>query len=125
MFLKKTGEVVKDFDVWKAFRKASERLGKRIVPHMLRHTFATWVVMVWAEKEGIGPTSESFYKHIHDMLAEQLGHKRISTTKKYCRTASFLAFGKLMPKVTEKALGKPHVKRAFLSLKAHGFDTGL
>ena len=125
MFLKETGEVVKDFDVWKAFRKASEHLGKRIVPHMLRHTFATWTVMVWAEEEGVRPTTESFYKHIHDMLAEQLGHKRISTTKKYCRTASFLAFRKIMPKVTEKSLGKPHIERAFSSLKAYGFDTGL
>ena len=125
MFLKRTGMPVKDFDVWKAFEEASEKLKIKITPHMLRHTFATWTVMVWAEQEGVRPTTESFYKNIHDMLADQLGHKHISTTKKYCRTASMLAFKKLMPKVTEKALNKLHIRKAFNTLDALGFDAGL
>lgn len=125
MFIKKTGMPVKDFDVWDAFDEASKKLGVKIIPHMLRHTFATWTVMIWAEQEGVRPTSESFYKSIHDMLALQLGHKNISTTKKYCRTASHLEFKKIMPKVTEKALNKLHIRRSFNSLRMLGFDTGL
>jgi len=125
MFIKKSGMPVKDFDVWKAFNIASDRLNIKLTPHMLRHTFATWTVMVWAEEEGLRPTSESFYKSIHDMLAEQLGHKNISTTKKYCRTASMLAFKKIMPKVSEKALNKLHVRLSFNALQTLGFDVGL
>ncbi len=125
MFLKKTGTPVQDFDVWKAFDTASKKLNIKITPHMLRHTFATWIVMIWAEQEGVRPTSESFYKSIHDMLAEQLGHKNISTTKKYCRTASMLPFKKLMPKIAEKALNKLHVRRSFNTLHALGFDAGI
>lgn len=125
MFLKETGMPIKDFDVWNAFDKVSKKLGIKITPHMLRHTFATWTVMVWAEQEGVKPTSESFYKSIHDMLAEQLGHKHISTTKKYCRTASRLVFKKIMPKVSEKALNKLHIRRSFNTLHALGFDAGV
>jgi len=125
MFLKKTGMPVKDFDVWKAFTTASEKVGEKLTPHMLRHTFATWTVMVWAEEEGIRPTSESFYKSIHDMLSEQLGHKNISTTKQYCRTASMLSFKKIMPKVADKGLNKLHLRRSFDALQTLGFDTGL
>jgi len=125
MFLKKTGKPVKDFDVWKAFTTASEKIGTKLTPHMLRHTFATWTVIVWAKEEGVRPTTESFYKSIHDMLSDQLGHKHISTTKKYCRTASMLAFKKIMPKVTEKVLNKLHIRQSFNTLQSLGFDTGL
>jgi len=125
MFIKETGKPVKDFDVWQAFDKASKKIGVKITPHMLRHTFATWTVMIWAEQEGIRPTSESFYKSIHDMLADQLGHKNISTTKKYCRTASMLEFKKIMPKVSEKALNKLHIRRSYNTLHTLGFDAGL
>lgn len=125
MFLKKTGRPVKDFDVWNAFDKASKKLGIKITPHMLRHTFATWTVLIWAEQEGVRPTTESFYKSIHDMLSDQLGHKNISTTKKYCRTASMYEFKKLMPKVSEKSLKKPHIKRSFDTLSSYGFAIGL
>lgn len=125
LFLKKTGMPVQDFDVWKAFDKVSKIIGIKITPHMLRHTFATWTVMVWAEQEGVRPTTESFYKSIHDMLSDQLGHKHISTTKKYCRTASMHGFKKLMPKVSKIALNKPHIKRSFNTLTSLGFDVGL
>lgn len=125
MFLKNTGNPVKDFDVWDAFNIASEKLNIKLTPHMLRHTFATWTVMVWIEKEKVRPTSESFYKDIHDMLSEQLGHKNISTTKQYCRTASMLKFKKIMPKVADKALNKLHLRRSFNSLQTLGFDVGL
>lgn len=123
MFLKHTGQPVKNFDVWNAFKTASERLKIKITPHMLRHTFATWTVMVWAKQEGVTPTTETFYKSIHDELSQQLGHKQISTTKKYCKTASKLNFKKIMPKVTAIAMEKPHIKRSIETLSNYGFDT--
>lgn len=125
LFLKKSGKPVQDFDVWQAFKTASENLKTNITPHMLRHTFATWTVIVWAEQEGVRPTTETFYKSIHDQLSQQLGHKHISTTKIYCRTASMLEFKKIMPKVTSLAMEKPHIKRSFETLSSYGFSVGI
>lgn len=113
MFLTKTGNEVKDFDVWGAFRQASSNLGMKITSHMLRHTFATWMVLSWAESRGIKSISESFYKDIHDFLQDQLGHKNISTTKKYCKTATNYQLRKILPRVSAKAMGKEHIKNAY------------
>lgn len=126
MFLKYTGSPVRDFDVWNAFKQVSNEIGVDVVPHMLRHTFATWTVLIWAEKEGIRPTTESFYKDIHDMLRDQLGHSQISTTKKYCKTASMYRFKKILPRVSAKAMEKTHIKQAYDKLfDLQFFEKGL
>ena len=122
LFIDKSGKEIKAFHVQKVFREISNKNDNRkIVPHMLRHTYATWIVIEWAEKNGINNISESFYKDIHEMLSEQLNHKNISTTKKYCKTAARYRFSKVLPQVNKKAYSKDHIKESLDFLKKEGY----
>ena len=123
MFVNAEGNEIKAHHVQKVFREiSSDDKNRKIVPHMLRHTYATWMVMQWAEENDINNISESFYKDIHEMLSEQLNHKNISTTKKYCKTAAKYKFSKILPQVNEKAYSKDHIKISLDFLKKEGYD---
>lgn len=122
MFVDKQGNEIKAYQVQKVFREISKvPNSKKIVPHMLRHTYATWIVIEWAKKNKITTITESFYKDIHEMLSEQLNHKNISTTKKYCKTAARKKFSKTLPQINKKAYSKEYIKESFDYLIKEGY----
>jgi integrase len=123
LFIDKSGKEIRSHHVQKVFREISnERDSRKIVPHMLRHTYATWIVIQWAKENKINNISESFYKDIHEMLSEQLNHKDISTTKKYCKTAAKFKFSKVLPQVNQKAYSKNHITESLNFLKKEGYE---
>lgn len=123
LFISESGQDIKSYHVQKVFRDISnEKNNRKIVPHMLRHTYATWIVIQWAKENNINNISESFYKDIHEMLSQQLNHKNISTTKKYCKTAAKFKFSKVLPQVNKKAYSKNHIKESLDYLKQEGYE---
>lgn len=92
MWLLKNGRKVNYDDIRKAFRKASIAMGRKensITTHWLRHTFATWTLMDYAENndlplENTNLTPSSIFIAI---LAEKLGHASILSTYRYIATA--------------------------------------
>lgn len=73
LFLGANGERISRGWVERIFRIASQKLGTRVTPHMLRHTFGTY-----------------HYNHYRDLasLAELMGHSSINTTSRYYVHAS-------------------------------------
>lgn len=85
LWLTANGKRVEFHDIWDAFRAASKKLGRRIAPHHLRHTYATFVVYHYFKAHGLKPNLA--YAHdIHEALRIQLGHSDLEITKRYIRT---------------------------------------
>jgi integrase len=123
LFIGKKGNEIKAHHIQKRFRELSSKENTRkIIPHMLRHTYATWNVIEWAKENKITSISESFYMDIHESISEQLNHKNIATTKKYCKTASRYKFSKILPQVNEKVLSKLHIQESLEYLKKEGYE---
>lgn len=85
LWLNKHGKEVNKFDIWEAFRSASKRLGRRITPHFMRHTYASYVVYNYFKANGLSP-SLAYAHDIHEQLRIQLGHSDMKTTYMYIRT---------------------------------------
>jgi len=85
LWLTAVGKPVEFHDIWNAFRDASSVAGRRVTPHHLRHTYATYVVYHYFKSHGLKPNLA--YAHdIHEALRIQLGHMDIEVTKRYIRT---------------------------------------
>jgi integrase len=101
MWLNKHGKTVFDYDVWNAFRDASLKIGRRVAPHYLRHTYATYIVYNYFRAHGLKPNLA--YAHdIHEQLKAQLGHSDIEVTKGYIRTIIRVEMEAWLPLLTPK-----------------------
>jgi integrase len=85
LWLNCNGKVVSRNDIWGAFRLASKKIGRRITPHFLRHTYASYVVYYYFKANGLTP-SLAYAHDIHEQLRIQLGHSDMKTTYMYIRT---------------------------------------
>lgn len=101
MWINKNGKAVFDYDVWNAFKEASLRIGRRVVPHHLRHTYATYIVYNYFCAHGLKPNLA--YAHdVHEQLKAQLGHSDIEVTKGYIRTIIRVEMEAWLPLLTPK-----------------------
>lgn len=108
LWVNKNGKKVMNYDVWAAFRRASVKIGIKIKPHFLRHTYATYVVYHYFREKNLKPNLA--YAHdIHEQLRIQLGHSNLETTKLYIRTIIRVEMEAWLPFLT------PHVKRAVVT----------
>lgn len=92
LWLLKNGKEVKKHDVWRAFNKASVQMGrtiKKITPHWLRHTFATWTIMDIAEKKNIPIENTGVIPNpiFLIVLQTKLGHISLISTMRYIVTS--------------------------------------
>lgn len=99
LWLNAKGKVIFSHDIWLAFRKASEVLGRRIVPHFLRHTYATYIIYNYFKAHSLKPNLA--YAHdIHEQLRQQLGHSDLEVTKKYIKTIMRVEMEAWLPVLT-------------------------
>ncbi len=104
LWLTANGKRVEFHDIWNAFRAASETLGRKITPHHLRHTYATFVVYHYFKAHGLKPNLA--YAHdIHEAMRIQLGHSDLEVTKRYIRTVIGTEADAWLPLLT------PHVSQ--------------
>ena len=92
MWINKNGKVVSYEELLSAFRKASEKMGRtenRITPHWMRHTFATWTVIDYAEGEKINIRNTGVTPNINllVLLQGKLGHASEKTVHHYIMCA--------------------------------------
>lgn len=85
LWLDKNGNPVKPSMVQAIFRKASELVGFRVWPHMMRHTGATHLLWNYCQILEIEP-NEIIAGDFMDFLQYTLGHVSLKTTKVYIRT---------------------------------------
>ncbi|MNF99693.1 hypothetical protein D3C84_826040 [compost metagenome] len=101
MWINKNGKAVFDYDVWNAFKEASLKIGRRVVPHYMRHTYATYIVYNYFRAHGLKPNLA--YAHdVHEQLKAQLGHSDIEVTKGYIRTIIRVEMEAWLPLLTPK-----------------------
>lgn len=92
IWLTEKGKEVNYTDLRLAFIDASERMGRiknRITSHWMRHTFATWTLMSFSEKNNIplNGTGVSVDIRLRNILMAKLGHASDTSTMKYIITA--------------------------------------
>lgn len=92
VWLLENGRKVNYSDVQKAFAHASKELGrteKRITPHWLRHTFATWTIIDFSREKNIPLENTGVTPNplILLLLRDKLGHVSEETTMRYIATA--------------------------------------
>lgn len=92
LWINSNGKEIKRHDIWGAFRKASDLMGRKnnnITPHWMRHTMATWYIIDIASAKGIPLENTGTTPNPLFILAlqEKLGHADASTTMKYIATA--------------------------------------
>lgn len=86
------GKEVNYIDLRLAFKKASEEMGRyknKITAHWMRHTFATWTLIDYSDKNNIplNSTGVSIDIRLKNILMRKLGHASESSTMKYIITA--------------------------------------
>ena len=135
-WLTENGREVNPDDVWKAFRETRKKIQEKhggfpdITTQMLRHSYATWLVICYAEAETVAldPEDKGCLETIHCYVQEQLGHRSRETTKKYMRTALRVVKKRWLPKVMPRKLPDGQIvagmsKEQALEFKQHvGFD---
>jgi site-specific recombinase XerC len=84
-WLNKHGTPVDSDMLQEAFRKASEALGFKAIPHFCRHTGATQMLWRYCKANNI-EIHEGMAGDIHAWLKKQLGHVLLSTTRYYVNT---------------------------------------
>ncbi|MFJ3466666.1 tyrosine-type recombinase/integrase [Pseudomonas sp. NPDC090201] len=104
LWLNSKGKEVTRHEIWAAFRAVSELIGRRITPHFLRHTYASYIVYHYFKANGLTPNL-AYIHDIHEQLRIQLGHRDIETTKKYIRTVISVKMEAWLPVLT------PHVRQ--------------
>jgi|GEM_PF-4569540 len=112
-WLDKDGKEITAQDVWKAFRDCRKKIVESghpyfpdFVPQMLRHSYATWMVICFAEAQGIplDPSDKSALEAIHQYMQDQLGHSQRSTTLKYIWTAARVVKKRWLPQIMPRRL---------------------
>lgn len=102
LWITATGKRVEKNDIWNAFKHASMKFGRRVTPHHMRHTYATYIVYNYFKAHGLTPNLA--YAHdIHEALRVQLGHADLDVTKRYIRTVIRTHTDAWLPKLT------PHI----------------
>ncbi|WP_420061030.1 site-specific integrase (plasmid) [Aliarcobacter butzleri] len=86
------GKEVNYINLRVAFKKASEEMGRyknKITAHWMRHTFATWTLIDYSDKNKIplNSTGVSIDIRLKNILMRKLGHASESSTMKYIITA--------------------------------------
>jgi integrase len=99
LWLNRNGKLVNRNDIWNAFRLASKKIGRRITPHFLRHTYASYVVYYYFKANGLTP-SLAYAHDIHEQLRIQLGHSDMKTTCMYIRTVIRVKMEAWLPVLT-------------------------
>jgi integrase len=102
LWLREDGKKINYSDVQKAFKQASEAMGRKInniTPHHLRHTFATWHVIKVSRRDNIplGVIGAEPHPMLMSELMRKLGHASAASTLRYTMTAY-----KLLPKGERK-----------------------
>ncbi|MCT7535959.1 site-specific integrase [Aliarcobacter cryaerophilus] len=92
LWISKRGKKIEANDVWNAFRKVSEKMGRKdnkITPHWLRHTFATWTIIDISNFKNISLENTGILPNplLISALQQKLGHASINSTLKYIATA--------------------------------------
>ncbi|MGJ0299903.1 tyrosine-type recombinase/integrase [Aliarcobacter cryaerophilus] len=92
LWISKSGKKIEANDIWNAFRKVSEIMGRKdnkITPHWLRHTFATWTIIDISNYKNISLENTGILPNplLITALQQKLGHASISSTMKYIATA--------------------------------------
>lgn len=92
LWITKKGKEVNYIDLQKAFIHVSEKMGRiknKITTHWMRHTFATWTLIDYANDYNIPIKNTGVTPDVRllNLLMEKLGHATISSTMKYIMTA--------------------------------------
>ncbi|BBU46535.1 hypothetical protein PPTS312_44500 [Pseudomonas putida] len=98
-WLTASGKSVEKNDIWEAFKEASKKFGRRVVPHHMRHTYATYIVYNYFKAHGLTPNL-AYANDIHEALRAQLGHSDFEVTKRYIRTVIRTHTDIWLPKLT-------------------------
>lgn len=85
LWINKHGTPVSSHMLQEAFKTASKKIGKKVIPHDLRHTGATHILMNYEKVTGL-EINMSMLSDIHSWLQMQLCHVDLDTTKKYIKT---------------------------------------
>ncbi|ELA6982066.1 site-specific integrase [Vibrio parahaemolyticus] len=112
LWLTENGKPVETWDIQEAFKSARRSIqstpGNRnfpnVTPHWLRHTYACSMIKAYAAERGIelDVTNESALHIIHEYVKEQLGHKQLTTTKRYIYTLTRYVRNRFLPKITPR-----------------------
>jgi len=102
LWLRKDGKTIYYTEVQKAFKQASEAMGRQInniTPHHLRHTYATWHLIKVSKRDNIplGIIGAEPHPMLMSELMRKLGHVSSASTLRYTMTAY-----KLLPKAERK-----------------------
>lgn len=103
-FLKATSNPVRNFDIWDAFKIASEEIDIKVTPHMLRHTYAVFFVKKYAKEKGVSLSAKAFLWDVHEQLRLLLGHIDIQTTMLYCRLAEEITSLSILDDIAEEII---------------------
>lgn len=92
LWLTKKGKEVNYIDLQKTFIYVSEKMGRinnKITTHWMRHTFATWTLIDYANEYNIPIKNTGVTPDVRllNLLMEKLGHVTIGSTMKYIMTA--------------------------------------
>lgn len=92
LWLLENGREINKNDIQRAFQKASIQMGykrKKITPHWMRHTFATWSLIDFANEQNIKLQNTGTVPNPMFMLLlqEKMGHQDSITTMRYIATA--------------------------------------
>lgn len=99
LWLNKNGKIIFANDIQKAFKIASKKIGFKVKPHFMRHSFATYVVLNYFKSIEMEPNS-AFASDVHFAVKEQLGHSKITTTELYINTVNRVKAKVWLPKLT-------------------------
>lgn len=101
MWINKHGKAIFNYDIWNAFKEASLKVGRRVTPHYLRHTYATYIVYNYFRAHGLKPNL-SYAHDVHEQLKAQLGHSDVEVTKGYIRTIIRVEMEAWLPLLTPR-----------------------
>ena len=125
MWLNKHGKIIHGFDVHRAFAIAREKIGFYVVPHFLRHSYATYTVLNYLRVYGIDlDAADATLENIHYAVKEQLGHSDIGTTELYIKTIKRVKSNFIMPHLSPLQKSEINIDEINEKiLKEFGFET--
>jgi len=105
-WLTKSGTPVSVRTYQQALEDASNELGFKVHPHMLRHTGATQILWRYLKENNItaSHTNEYMINDAHIILQAQLGHQSREVTRRYVKTVERMIQNEVMNDLLNKAL---------------------